>query len=680
MLSFFLRFFTLNFLIISIFALELSASKTEWLKFVDNDSRGGWLSGEMIVSIPDDLSFNENDNSNLKFVLYWGNNPFQRLGMFLPIVTFPMKKTGGKINIKFKATKVPPGATHIILSLIDEKDKKEKEYFSLPFFDKGVPESKPQGIIFEQIAKKGNSVKGRIIINRAWDERNLSHYAVYWGTGPRTVLRSKPPVKIIKKRSWFESLLTQIRSPWSDTDIVENVELLMPNEATHLIVFSRNNEGQMNEGASFELESIKLEKQILRNKLILEKTHSPDGIISGEVILKRKQLDTGSHDYLFFWGEDDKTRLSDLPPITKFEIKKIRDGLVEKEILVSSMSMMDQKLQVTSIKDGSRVLKYKFPINTFVPKNAKYILAYKQQKFWFEADVERKLEGPIGSVSLNDPDGIKNKTKIKKKLKSELKDFSITKFKKKKDIKSVDSKKDSNSYFEKNSKKSEIKNSAQEWRVSEYRGIGLGFSFSGLNGISIFYDYNMDNNKQFHFELDLTGPQVASVFKTLRLTNEGSDMESVGKSLSGNSLEINRTLFSTIYRWFIDDSLVWGISEGFFYGLGAGFGYSTLKYRGRDSNSIAIISGENETFNSTTTDYSHSTTGMGFFALLDAGWQGLKNYYFQVSIQPSLYLLYSDGFEEGSIPVNPGQRSTVKDRWNKSKNPSRIILGFGVFF
>ena len=36
---------------------------------MDNDSRGGWLSGEMIVSIPDDLSLNESDNSNLKFGL-----------------------------------------------------------------------------------------------------------------------------------------------------------------------------------------------------------------------------------------------------------------------------------------------------------------------------------------------------------------------------------------------------------------------------------------------------------------------------------------------------------------------------------------------------------------------------------------------------------------------------------
>ncbi len=673
MLSFFLRFIFLNFLFIFFVSLELSASKNEWLKFTDNDSRGGWISGDMEVTIPNDLSWKGINNSNLKFALYWGNNPYQRLGMFLPIVKFPMKKTGGKIKITFKVTKVPPGATHIILFLIDEKDKSEKDYFSLPFFDKGVPESKPQGIIFEQIAKKGNSIKGRIILSRAWDERNLSHYAVYWGTGPRTVLRSKPPLKIIKKRSWFESLLTQIRSPWSESDIIEEVEVLMPNEATHLIAFSRNEEGQMNVGVSFELESIKLKKNISKNKLILDRTHSPIGIISGEVILNRKKIESGSHDYLFFWGEDDKKRLSDLPPITKFEIKKIRDGLIEKEILVSSKSMMDQKLQVTSIKDGSRVLKYKFPSNTFVPQNAKYILAYKQQKFWFESDVERKLEGPIGSVSLDDPEGTKNKIKIKKKLKTELKDFSITKFKNKKDLKKDDSNIDSKSY-------NETKNTAPDWRVSEYRGLGLGFSFSGLNGISVFYDYNLDNNRQFHFELDLTGPQVASVFKTLRLTNEGSDMESVGKSLSGNSLEINRTLFSTIYRWFVDESLVWGISEGFFYGAGAGFGYSTLQYRGRDSTASAIISGENETFNSTTTDYSHSTTGMGLFALLDAGWQGLKNYYFQISIQPSVYILYSDGFDEESIPVNPGQRSIVKDRWTKSKNPSRIILGFGVFF
>ena len=201
-----------------------------------------------------------------------------------------------------------------------------------------------------------------------------------------------------------------------------------------------------------------------------------------------------------------------------------------------------------------------------------------------------------------------------------------------------------------------------------------------MNGIISFYDYNLDSGQQIHTSLDLTGPQVGSVFKTLRLTGESTDMESIGKSKSGNTLEINRTLIATVYRWFVDGSIVWGISEGFFYGAGVGLGYATLNYNGRDTRGQATISGDSESFSSTSTEYKHSTKGMGLFGILDVGWQGLRNYYFQIALQPSIYIYYKDGFEETSIPINPSQRSTVSDRWSKAKNPSRILLGFGIFF
>ena len=203
---------------------------------------------------------------------------------------------------------------------------------------------------------------------------------------------------------------------------------------------------------------------------------------------------------------------------------------------------------------------------------------------------------------------------------------------------------------------------------------------SGLNGIATFYDYNLDENQQLHYSIELTGPQVGSTFKSLRLTEESTDMQSIESSLSGNSLEINRTLLSATYRWFVDGSLIWGITEGFYYGAGGGLGYTTLEYKGRDANVTTGVSGDIETFNSTATVYSHSTKGIGLFAVLDAGWQGLENYYFQVSLQPSFYFYYKDGFEETSIPVDPNQRSTVKDRWSKAKDLSRLLLGFGVFF
>jgi hypothetical protein len=210
--------------------------------------------------------------------------------------------------------------------------------------------------------------------------------------------------------------------------------------------------------------------------------------------------------------------------------------------------------------------------------------------------------------------------------------------------------------------------------------LGLGLSFSGLNGIATFYEYNLDDNQQLHFSLELTGPQVGNTFKALRLTEESTAMQSIAISGSGNSLEINRTLLSATYRWFVDDSVIWGITEGFYYGAGGGLGYATLKYQGRDANAVTSVSDDTETFNSTATVYSHSTEGVGLFAVLDAGWQGLENYYFQVSLQPSIYFYYKDGFQETSIPVDPNQRSTVKDRWSRAQDLSRLLLGFGVFF
>ena len=649
------------------------------VEFSDNDSRGGWLSGDLILTIPKNMELSKNHESFSEFVLHWGNNPHQLLGMFLPIVTLPKPKEGTKIKIKFKSTRVPPGATHFLLYTINNENGQKNEVFSVPIIDKGVPESKPQKIVFEQIGKLGNRVQGRILLTRAWDERNLSHYAVYWGLGPKTVMRTHPPVIVIEKKTWFGNLISQIQSPWRETTLIKEIDVLMPQEATHIIAFSRNSKGQMNEGVSFKLEGNELEENLPKSRLVLNKKPSPLGIIFGDIILERKIEDSESVDYILFWGKDEHSRLEDLPHITKFQVKKIQDGLIEKEMLVSTLSTMDQKLQVSSKKDGSLDLKYKFSENTLIPKGATHILAYSQKNFWFQDNVERSLKGPIASVSLEDPEGVKKKIKIKSKIKSNIADFSITRFKNKA-VKSEDNNFNSEIEIQGNSNNKNQNKSSQEWRISEYRGLGIGLSISGLNGILAFYDYNLDNNQQIHFALDLTGPQVGSLFKTLRLTNESTEMDSIGKSQSGNTLEINRTLFSGIYRWFVDESLVWGVSEGFFYGAGVGIGYATLNYHGRDASGQATISGETESFSSSSTDYAHSTNGMGFFGILDVGWQGLKNYYFQIALQPSFYIYYKDGFKETSIPVNPSQRSTVTDRWSKAKNPSRILLGFGIFF
>ena len=122
----------------------------------------------------------------------------------------------------------------------------------------------------------------------------MSHYAVYWGEGADTVLRSQPPVTIIEKKSWFGSLAAQLQAPWMVNILTEEIDVLLPPEATHLIVFSRNADGQMTEGTSIELEGTETKDKNLSQRMLLHKKSAPSGMIAGSVTLVRGKEETDS--------------------------------------------------------------------------------------------------------------------------------------------------------------------------------------------------------------------------------------------------------------------------------------------------------------------------------------------------------------------------------------------------
>jgi len=93
-LSFFLNVLILLFLLISGISGVLQAEEKALLEFTDNDSRGGWLSGDLIFTVPESISSTEKSAKISKYVLRWGNNPHQRLGMFLPIVSLRPTESG----------------------------------------------------------------------------------------------------------------------------------------------------------------------------------------------------------------------------------------------------------------------------------------------------------------------------------------------------------------------------------------------------------------------------------------------------------------------------------------------------------------------------------------------------------------------------------------------------------
>ena len=234
---------------------SLLGQEEQILVFTDNDSRGGLLKGDLIFTVPKTSSPKNNQLKIKDYVIYWGNNPHQRLGMFRPISKLPSAKPGSKMRLQFNKTRVPQSATHFLLYSRSESGN-ETEIYSLRLIDKGVPKNKAQDIFFEQTGKEGNRVQGEIRITRAWDERDVTHYAVYWGEGPDTVLRSQPIVTTIKKKSWVGNLFSQLQAPWKLNTLSEEVDVLLAPDATHLLVFSRNSEGQLNDGVSTEIDSI----------------------------------------------------------------------------------------------------------------------------------------------------------------------------------------------------------------------------------------------------------------------------------------------------------------------------------------------------------------------------------------------------------------------------------------
>ena len=94
---------------------SLFAEEKALLEFSDNDSRGGWLSGDLIITVPDKVIPAKISGKISKFVLHWGNNPNKRLGRFRPVVEQTAAMSRGRMPIRIKGSRATPGAKHFLL-------------------------------------------------------------------------------------------------------------------------------------------------------------------------------------------------------------------------------------------------------------------------------------------------------------------------------------------------------------------------------------------------------------------------------------------------------------------------------------------------------------------------------------------------------------------------------------
>ena len=123
------------------------------LELDDRDQRGGWLSG--ILKINDYNTEFKNQN----YEIFWGNNPYIKLGQYRPLTRFSRSDNGSfNLKIQLKNLRIPPGATHFIISSV-LKNNQFVPVFSYPIVDLGVPTSKAEGLSFLQTRSEAGRIR-----------------------------------------------------------------------------------------------------------------------------------------------------------------------------------------------------------------------------------------------------------------------------------------------------------------------------------------------------------------------------------------------------------------------------------------------------------------------------------------------------------------------------------------
>jgi len=209
------------------------------LSFKDTDMDEHELGGTITIT----KARNEFDIDT--YAIFWGKDTKQKLegnpiaGEGAKLVG-TMSPTGSDVDFHLKHnTAIPDGATHLLVF----SENSFGEYATPGFTDitdAYLPRDKPKGMEFYDEDGEKGEVSGFVTIERAADESKLTDYALHWGRSA-TRKTSASSIKDIAKGgsdplTYYISRSTKV-----------------PDGATHLLLFSKNEHGEQHHGTSLKL-------------------------------------------------------------------------------------------------------------------------------------------------------------------------------------------------------------------------------------------------------------------------------------------------------------------------------------------------------------------------------------------------------------------------------------------
>src|SRR5690606_19894863 len=137
----------------------------------------------------------------------------------------------------------------------------------------------------------GGEIAGNAIIYKALDESSITEYRLYWGSDA-TTKQSSTPIAV---------------GSATGSDIVHtfNANTVIPSSpaATHLLVFTANNDGEMATGVSVAITDIGPPVNAAQG-ISFTDTDGTAGEIAGIVAITKASDESDLTDYVLYWGSD----------------------------------------------------------------------------------------------------------------------------------------------------------------------------------------------------------------------------------------------------------------------------------------------------------------------------------------------------------------------------------------
>ncbi len=610
------------------------------LHFEDTDPNAHEISGDLKIYLP------KGEEILKSYQLYWGKNPSEKLAFSGPICGLVLRERDIKpekgaqpclIRVKEDSQEyltyqfidnnpVPQGATHFLLYV--QGVIRPVLAASLAIHDLGLPEHTAQDLSLVDEDPDEGQLAGKLEIMPPEDEKNVTHYSVYWGKGENTKLSSPYPIAVIGKTESLFRLLNKHLTYTFPQDTV------IPGEATHILVYSGNNQGEMTRGISLRIEDLGCGCNTLchnpfsfnqADEECLPATAPVSGIflngnikdqpprLTGSLWVTRNKNVVERSKYILYWGNSHKEKL---------------DGYGPMGVFFSTLAQ--------SFADV-----YHFE-QTLVPPGAEYLILTPE--LWGEQSSYRVLAKlPVQAESEKQENSPTEEKKDNNQLKKTI-GISL-------------SSPDGTALLETaNNFLTRIIDFTGSNETEESEG-----NYNETNGI-LFFDFPLSPHSFLRTQLSLG--------------------KATGASEGNNIVEIERNILSLSYRRFLPGSW-WNLGiEDLFIGAGLGYGRTYFRYDGREFTLDPTASDDNSQISAIieTERPIYRAVSNGVVGLMDLGWYSRK-YPFHFGYQFVQYLSgKSSDFSGNQIPDFSNHRERTKDSWENAKRISQIYTGFHYFF